>query len=103
MNLNLPHAVLEVESEVEVVHQVLDLRQQDWDELCRVSRARHFLVCAELDLVATQHLHLHIEALRYQRVLIVRFVQVEVPMIEGFHLKCKQIMSSIKLKKRSIF
>ena len=66
VNINQVHAVLEVEAQVELMHQVLAFRQKVWNELRGLCRARHFVVRAELHLVLTQHLHLHIEALRCQ-------------------------------------
>ena len=75
MNIEQSHPVLEIEAEVEVVNQVLALRQQVWNELRRMSRARDFVVCAEIVLAVSQHLLVHIEAMLGQRVDIERLVQ----------------------------
>ena len=75
MNISQPHAVLEVESQVEVVHQVLVLWQELGNELPRVCRASQCVLCAEIHPVVTQHLHLYITALRCLRIGNVRLVQ----------------------------
>ena len=83
-NINPPHALLEIESQDEVVHQLLALMPQVWNFHGRVSWARHCVVGGELDLVFTQHLSLHNEALRCQRVVIVSFVPVHWVVIACF-------------------
>ena len=74
LNIKQPHAVLRLEAQVEVVHRVLALLQQIWNELRRVCRAKKFGVIADLDLVVTQLLQLRIKSLRCQREVFLPFL-----------------------------
>lgn len=74
VNISKQVAVLKIVSQVEIEQQEL---HEVGRELLGVSRARHFGLRAELELVVTHQLHFHCEALRCPRVDSVAFLQLK--------------------------
>ena len=68
MNINHLHAVLEVEAQIALRHQIPAFRAQLRDEFSRVSRMGHYVGSEQLKLVRTWLFHLNTEQLLYQRV-----------------------------------
>ena len=48
VRINHPHALLEGEAQVDLLHKAADLRKQVWNQFYGVNRARPFVVCAQL-------------------------------------------------------